>query len=308
MKYTLLITSLAVSGMLPLLPSPSSAADTGAPKRILFFSKSSGFEHSSIRRGPNGEPSPAEKVLQELGPKNHFEFTFSKDGTLFTAENLQKFDAFFFYTTGDLTTSGTDHNPPMPKEGKAAFLEAIHNGKGFIGTHSATDTFHSPGYAPDNPEKYNNNGDNTDPYVQMIGAEFIVHGAQQPSHMIVADPKFAGLSEVPADFKPLEEWYALKNFAPNLHVLLVQDTAGMMGPMYERPPYPATWARMYGQGRVFYTNMGHREDVWTNPVFQAVLVGGINWAVHIVDADVTPNLDQVTPKASVTRSTTGSAN
>jgi hypothetical protein len=135
----------------------------------------------------------------------------------------------------------------------------------------------------------------------MIGAEFIIHGAQQTSRMIVADAKFPGISEVPADFKPLEEWYALKNFAPNLHVLLVQDTDGMKGPMYQRPHYPATWARMYGQGRVFYTNMGHREDVWTNPVFQSVLVGGINWAVHNADADVTPNLDKVTPKASVTR-------
>ena len=280
----------------------SFAADATVPKRILFFSKSSGFEHSSIRRGPNGEPSPAEKVLQELGPKNHFEFTFSKDGGLFTSDNLGKFDAFFFYTTGDLTTPGQDHNPPMSKEGKAAFLEAIHNGKGFIGTHSATDSFHSSGYEPGHDESYQNNGDNTDPYVKMIGAEFIIHGAQQTSHMIVADPKFPGLSAVPADFKPHEEWYALKNFAPNLHVLLVQDTTGMTGPMYQRPPYPATWARMYGQGRVFYTNMGHREDIWTNAVFQAVLVGGINWAVGNVEADVTPNLERVTPKASETRS------
>jgi len=136
----------------------------------------------------------------------------------------------------------------------------------------------------------------------MIGAEFIIHGAQQASHMIVVDPKFPGFSSVPADFKPLEEWYALKNFAPNLHVLLIQDTSGMTGPMYQRPPYPATWARMYGKGRVFYTNMGHREDVWDNPVFQAVLVGGINWAVGNVDADVAPNLDQATPKAAETRS------
>lgn len=303
MKHKLILTCLAAAAINCALPAKLTAADSSAPKRILFFSKSSGYEHSSIRRGTNGEPSQAEKVLQELGPKNHFEFTFSKDGTIFTAENIQKFDAFFFYTTSDLTTAGNDHNPPMSKEGKAAFLEAIHNGKGFIGTHSAADTFHSPGFDPAHPEEnYKNNGDNTDPYVQMIGAEFIVHGAQQPSHMIVADAKFAGASEVPADFKPLEEWYALKNFAPNLHVLLVQDTAGMKGPMYQRPPYPATWARLYGQGRVFYTNMGHREDVWTNPVFQAVLVGGINWAVRNTDADVTPNLDQVTPKASVTRS------
>jgi type 1 glutamine amidotransferase len=58
---------------------------------------------------------------------------------------------------------------------------------------------------------------------------------------------------------------------------------------------------MYGQGRVFYTNMGHREDVWDNPVFQTVLVGGLNWAVHNVDADVTPNIEQVAPKAGETQ-------
>jgi type 1 glutamine amidotransferase len=190
----------------------------------------------------------------------------------------------------------------MSQEGKAAFLKAIHDGKGFIGTHSATDTFHSPGFDGGHEQNYENNGDNTDPYVQMIGAEFIIHGAQQTSHMIVADPKFPGISSVPADFKPHEEWYALKNFAPNLHVLLIQDTTGMTGPMYQRPPYPATWARLYGTGRVFYTNMGHREDIWENPVFQKVLVGGINWAVRNVEADVTPNIKQVTPNASQTRS------
>src|SRR5579859_3793499 len=137
MKSILLVTCIGSLALLGLFSTPTSAADSGTAKRILFFSKSSGYEHSSIKRGPNGEPSPAEKVLEELGKKNHFEFTFSKDGTIFTPENLQKFDAFFFYTTGDLTTAGNDKNPPMSKEGKAAFLEAIHNGKGFIGTHSA---------------------------------------------------------------------------------------------------------------------------------------------------------------------------
>ena len=71
----------------------------------------------------------------------------------------------------------------------------------------------------------------------------------------------------------------------------------MKGKMYERPPYPATWARLHGKGRVFYTSMGHREDVWTNPVFQEILTGGINWVVKNVEADVEPNIDKVTPKA-----------
>ncbi len=294
-------------GLTAVLLSPDSstpplrAAEGGAPKQILFFSKSAGFEHSSIRR-VNGEPSHAEVVLKELGEKNHFEFTFSKDGGIFTPENLKKFDAFFFYTTGDLTTEGTDKTPPMSKEAKAAFLEAIHNGKGFIGTHSASDTFHSPAYQTASSEdKFKNDGDEIDPYVKMLGGEFIVHGQQQRSRMIVADPKFPGVSGLPADFGPNEEWYSLKNFAPNLHVILVQDTSTMKGGMYQRAPYPATWARSYGEGRVFYTNMGHREDVWDNPGFQSVLVGGLNWAVRNVDADVTPNIQEVTPKASETQ-------
>ena len=68
--------------------------------------------------------------------------------------------------------------------------------------------------------------------------------------------------------------------------------------MYNRPPYPSTWAHLYGTGRVFYSNMGHREDVWSNPVFQQVLLGGINWAVHNANADITPNLTAVTPDAA----------
>ena len=68
---------------------------------------------------------------------------------------------------------------------------------------------------------------------------------------------------------------------------------------YDRPNYPSTWAREYGQGRVFYTSMGHRIEVWKNPVFQSVLVGGINWAVGNVKADVTPNFEKAVPEANV---------
>jgi uncharacterized protein len=262
------------------------AAKAGdAPRKILFFSKSSGFEHDMIKE-KNGQPSAARKILEDLGTKNNFEFTFTKDGSVFTPENIAKYDAFCFYTTGNLTEPGTDGNPPMSKEGKAAFLEAIHNGKGFVGIHSATDTFHSGARG-------------VDPYIQMIGGEFVTHGSQQKAHQIVVDKSFPGMSAVPDDFGPEEEWYSLKNFSSNLHVLLVQDT-GSMGRKapYDRPNYPSTWAQQYGKGRSFYTSMGHREDVWQNPVFQQVLVGGLRWAVGDAEADVTPNIDKVTPEAN----------
>jgi len=137
-----------------------------------------------------------------------------------------------------------------------------------------------------------------DPYIAMIGGEFIIHGAQQQSRMILADPHFPGVQGFPENFNPLEEWYSLKTFAPDLHVMLVQDTQGMKGNMYQRPPYPATWARAYGRGRVFYTNMGHREDVWTNSVFKNLLMGGTQWATGNAEAHVDPNLRQAAPGAS----------
>jgi type 1 glutamine amidotransferase len=43
--------------------------------------------------------------------------------------------------------------------------------------------------------------------------------------------------------------------------------------------------------------MGHREDVWDNPKFQEILIGGIEWAGGRVNADIKPNLADVAPGA-----------
>jgi hypothetical protein len=277
------VCSLAVAAVSVMTCGIAKAEDS--PKKILFFSKSSGYQHDMISYA-KGQPSEAEKILAELGKKNNLEFTFTKDGSVFTPENIAKYDAFCFYTTGDLTTLGGDKNPPMSPEGKAAFLQAIRDGKGFVGIHSATDTFHSTPAG-------------VDPYIQMIGGEFITHGSQQKAHQIVVDKNFPGMSEVPDDFGPAEEWYSLKNLSPNLHVLLVQDTSSMGNkPPYDRPNYPSTFAQQYGKGRSFYTSMGHRADIWTNPVFQQVLVGGLKWAAGDVQADVTPNIQTAAPEAN----------
>ena len=101
----------------------------------------------------------------------------------------------------------------------------------------------------------------------------------------------------------LEEWYSFKDYRDDLHVILAQETDGMAktagDSVYNRPAFPATWARMHGKGRVFYTSMGHREDVWTNPVFQSMLEGGLKWALREVDFDATPNVKKATPDYAV---------
>jgi type 1 glutamine amidotransferase len=274
-------------------------AQPAKSRKVLFFSKSSNFEHAVIKR-KGGQPSFVENVLAETGPKHGIDFTFSKDGSLFTPEYLAQFDALMFYTSGDLTAAGKDGNPPMTPAGKAAFLDAIKNGKGFVGVHSATDTFHTGETADTDTNRprtwrYRNLGDKADGYTRMIGAEFIIHSVQQDAQMTVADKLFPGLEKCGDHFSLTDEWYSLTDFSKDLHVLLVQETTGMTGIPYQRPPYPATWARLHGQGRVFYTSMGHREDVWQSPVFQGILFGGLAWAVRNADADVTANVEKVTP-------------
>lgn len=286
-----LVTTIALT----LAPICLHAAD--APKRkILYFTKSSGFEHDVISY-KKGQPSYSEKVLTELGAKHNWEFVFSKDGSLFTPEYLKQFDALFFYTTGNLCEEGTDKNPPMTEQGKQALIDYVASGKGFVGSHSATDTFHTLNEAKKGPDRYKNFGDAADPYVKMLGGEFIKHGAQQSATMRCVDPKFPGMEKYAAGFDLKEEWYSLKDFRPDVHVLLVQEAESMKGIEYQRPAYPATWARMHGKGRVFYTSMGHREDVWTNPIFQDILAGGLSWALGDAKADVSPNLTTAAPGA-----------
>lgn len=272
------------------------AAPDTPKKKILFFTKSSGFEHSVIS-WKKSQPSWAEGVLNELGAKHGWEFTHSKDGSKFSKDYLAQFDAVFFYTTGNLLEPGTDGQPPMSAEGKQALFDYVRGGKGFLGTHSASDTFHTDNESKKGPERFRNHGDKADPYVKFIGAEFIKHGAQQPATIRVTSPKFPGFAKVGETYSFPEEWYSLKDFTPDIHVMSVIDAPAMKGDEYKRPPYPITWARKEGSGRVWYTAMGHREDVWTNPIFQDILIGGIQWVLGEVQAEVPPNLKDVAPEA-----------
>ena len=277
-----------------LLTACGKSANT--PKKILFFSKSSGYEHSVIS-WKKGQPSFAEKVLLDLGKKNGWELTFSKDGSKFSKDYLSQFDAVFFYTTGDLCTPGGDNQPPMTPEGKQALIDYVRDGKGFIGTHAASDTFHTGNEAKKGPDRYLNHGALADAYVRFLGGEFIKHDAQQVATITVTDPKFPGFENLGKTFAFQEEWYSLKDFTPDDHVLTIIDAPHMKGNEYNRPPFPNTWARMEGKGRVWYTAMGHREDVWTNPIFQQILVGGIKWALGELPGEVPPNINEVAPGA-----------
>ncbi|MGC4073411.1 MAG: ThuA domain-containing protein [Nibricoccus sp.] len=269
-----------------------------APLRVLYFTKSSAFEHSVIKR-TDGQPSYSERILARLGTEHDFTCTFSKDGSLFSKDYLSAFDVIVFYTSGDLFSTGTDGQPPMTAEGKAALLDAIAGGKGFVGLHSCSDSFHTGesggGMREERGQRFKNYGEASDPFIKMLGGEFIRHGPQQQAVTRVTSPHFPGFEKLGAEFTTHEEWYSLKDFAHDLHVLLILETNGMKGGDYARPPFPVAWVRVHGQGRVAYNAMGHREDVWDSAAYQSMLIGAINWAGKRASADPAPNLETTAP-------------
>ncbi len=268
-----------------------------ASKSVLVFTKSSGWEHDVVKR-VGGKPSIVDDAVNELGNQHGFKASVTKDGRIFDSKEFHSYAAAVFFTTGDLTTLGTDGKPPMSAKGKQTFLDAVQDGMGFVGVHAASDTFHTQPDPEDRSNRYIAHGEQEDPYMRMLGAEFIIHGREprlQDANLIVNDPKFPGLEGVKSPMNFNEEWYSLKDFMPGLHVILTLDTEGMKGECYQRAPYPVTWARQHGKGRVFYTAMGDRPENWKNTFFLNLLAGGIRWAIGDASAQLDANLKQAAP-------------
>lgn len=271
-----------------------------APKRVLVVTTTLGFRHSSIPtaedvlgglagkstaftvdyarvepkderfRSPDGKPdkTKVEEAIKELLAEK------------MSPAALRHLDAVVFAnTTGDL---------PIPD--KEAFLDWIKSGKGFVGMHSASDTFH--GYPP---------------FIEMLGGEFKGHGAQVEVDALNQDQECPACRHLPASWKVFDEIYLFKNFdRAKVHGLLTLDKH----PNDKTPgDYPISWCKKYGKGRVFYTSLGHREDVWcpnwkdgkgerknsaqVAEAYQQHILGGIKWALGLEKGSAKP---QAAPK------------
>src|SRR5439155_8630558 len=96
----------AVAGASLVLPKGLFAA---GKKSVLIFTKSSGFEHDVVKT-TSAKPSILEAAITTLGKKHGFDVTATKDGAVFDSKDFHKYAAVLFFTTGDLTTVGTDKN------------------------------------------------------------------------------------------------------------------------------------------------------------------------------------------------------
>src|SRR6266852_2968504 len=157
------LRATALTGAGLALSSPLLGASN---KSVLVFTKSSGWEHDVVKR-VGGKPSLVDDTVNELGNKHGFKVGVTKDGRIFDSKELHSYAAVVFFTTGDLTTLGTDGKPPISSRGKQALLDAVRDGMGFVGVHAASDTFHTLPDPEDRSNRYIAHGEKEDPYLRM---------------------------------------------------------------------------------------------------------------------------------------------
>ncbi len=233
------------------------------PIRVLYLTKSSGFEHSVVRRD-NGALSHSEKIMLDLAEKNNMQLVATKDASMINKEQLQHFDVVQFYTTGQLTKPSKDGGMPMSEQGLKDFIEWVKNGGGFAAMHTGSDNFHNPDF---------------EPYNKLVGGIFKTHGRQEKAKMTVKEHPIT--SHLDSEWELLDEYYIFRNVTNTFKPLLILETKSMEQDVYNQlEPYAITWIEEVGKGRVFSTALGHREDVWTNPDFQKLVVKGIQWAAN----------------------------
>lgn len=265
---------------------PSTAETKPAARKALLLTKSSGFQHSVIARDGDNL-AHAETILIHLASKMGIEMEATKNGSAINAENLKNYDLLLFYTSGDLHKPSNDGGDGIPEDGVAALRAWIEQGGGLLGFHSATDTFCT------------GDGNPVTPYTQIMGAEFAGHGDQFVGNVVVVSPNHLAMKSIPREgWRIADEWYQFRKMnQTDMHVLALLDPGDEREkqPRYNVPAFPIIWCSQIGEGRVYYNGMGHREDVWTDEVFQKSLQDAMKWALGHGPANAEPNWEAVVP-------------
>ncbi len=218
----------------------AAACHAGELFRVLVFTKTAGFRHTSI---PNGV-----QMVNELGAEHCFAVEHTEDSTQFSAENLARFRVVIFLcTTGDI----------LNNEQQTAFEAYIGDGGGWVGVHSASDTEYSWPF-----------------YGQLLGAYFSSHPQPQTAQIDIEDADHPSTETLPDPWTRFDEWYNFQtNPRPLVRVLATLNestySGGTMG-----DDHPIIWCREFAGGRSWYTAGGHTEASYAEPHFRRHVLGG----------------------------------
>ena len=233
-------------------PVPAVTEDDVA---VLVFSRTLGFRHPSI--------GPAIGALTAVAATEGLAITHTEDPATFTDEGLAPFDVVLFLnTTGDVLDDAQ----------QGAFERWVRAGGGYVGVHSAADTEYDWPW-----------------YGELVGAYFRNHPLL-PVEVEVTTEDLCHVATNHLDdvFTFTDEIYNFdRNPRRDHHVLLTVDEAGFIYPNTDGGPnmggdHPVAWLKEFDGGRSFYTNLGHRIETWSDPLFMEHLIGGIRWAASPV--------------------------
>jgi uncharacterized protein len=107
-----------------------------------------------------------------------------------------------------------------------------------------------------------------------------------------------------AEYACQDEIYEYKHFVPeNVRVLMSLNMAKCD---LKKPNHvPVAWCRSWGEGKVFYTNLGHRDETWSNPQFLAGVTNAVQWIRGEVPGDTTPNPEVSAKQEELSRQAAG---
>src|SRR6266540_662383 len=251
------LTTMAMQRLLAslaLLASVSipSAARAQEP-RVLVFSKTAGYRHSSI---PNGIAA-----IRKLGQENGFAVDATEDAGAFTQKYLARYSAVVF-----LSTTGDVLNPAQ----QDVFERYVQAGGGYVGVHSATDTEYDWPW-----------------YGRLAGAYFNGHpnnpNVRKGSYRTL-DTTHVSTKGFPGRFEREDEFYNFKSIDPTIHVLVEIDETSYDGGT-NGDHHPMSWFHDFDGGRAWYTNMGHTEATYTEPLFVQHLLGVLRYAMCTGNVD-----------------------
>lgn len=247
MKNSKIFGYIIVSLLITFQSSISFSQDSNPlkGKKILVFSSTKGFRHGSI---PSGQA-----FFFKLGQEKGFQVDTTENAALFTEENLAQYPLVVF-----LNTTGTVFNA----EQKNAFQRYIQAGGGYLGIHSATDTEHNWAW-----------------YAKLAGGHFASHPGNpnvQTGTFIVQDVNHISTKNLPKSFNRTDEFYDIKHFNEDVNVLITVEEKtykdGKMGDFH-----PMSWYHEFDGGRAFYTNWGHTNESFSEPIVIDHIWGGLQW-------------------------------
>jgi type 1 glutamine amidotransferase len=286
-----------VDKMMAALPDKAPAKPQKA-RNVLVLGHTAGFVHSSIPL--------AAKTVNALGEKTGaWKTVITYDAADINTANLQKYDAIILdSTTGCFLDDPNDKAATDAR--RAALLAFIRGGKGIVGLHAASDSYHGASCTPPPPGAGGGGPQANNPlwpeWNTIIGGYFKFHwNDPQLITVKIDDPKspltamFHG-----QEFELRDETYTYnqESFSrTNVHVLTSIDYDKMSpedkakeNPARTDHDYALSWIRREGKGRLFYEANGHHERIYAmRPMLEHVLAG-VQYALGDLKADDSPSV------------------